>query len=173
MLTRRELLIFGGVAGAAAVAGAMVGALGIQKGSGAAELLATELDDLQGRRRRLVEWQGRVLLCNFWATWCAPCLEEMPLLSEMQRKLGPSGLQVVGIGIDQVAKMQEFSAKRPVSYPLLAGEANTLGLMRRLGSPSGGLPFTCLLDRSGSLVFRKTGALTEPELFAVLKPLLG
>ncbi|MCD6042798.1 MAG: thioredoxin, partial [Burkholderiales bacterium] len=79
-LRRRELLVLGGTGLAAAAAGALVGVLTLQSRSGAAELLAARFEDLEGRGRRLIDWRGRALLCNFWATWCAPCREEVPLL---------------------------------------------------------------------------------------------
>jgi hypothetical protein len=83
-LARRELLILGAAGVTAAAAGALVGALALQSRSGAATLLAQTFLDTAGKPRRLQEWQGRVIVCNFWATWCAPCREEIPLLKAAQ-----------------------------------------------------------------------------------------
>src|SRR5688572_262302 len=105
---RRELLILGGVAGVAAVAGGVAGALFLQSQSGAATLLSSQFPDLSGRARRLSEWQGQPLLCNFWATWCAPCREELPLLDAAQQQYRAQGLQVLGIGIDSAANIREY-----------------------------------------------------------------
>ena len=173
MPTRRELMVLGAVGVAAGLTGAIVGALGLQSRTGAAELLSAALPDLSGKVRTLREWQGRVVLANFWATWCAPCLEEMPLLSSFGSEMGPKGLQVVGIGIDQAAKISDFAGKHKITYPLLVGDAGTIGLMRKLGNSGGGLPFSCILGRDGALAHIKLGTFSRPELTQVLAPLLG
>jgi thiol-disulfide isomerase/thioredoxin len=170
---RREALILGAVGVAAAAAGALAGVFALQARSGAAELLAARFTDLDGRPRRLLEWQGRGLLCNFWATWCAPCLEEIPLLVAAKRQWLPSSAEIVGIGIDSVDKMQQFSATYKINYPVLVADATAVTLLRALGNRSGGLPYTVALDRHGVVVERRLGALKEPELRQVLARLVG
>src|SRR5260370_5672435 len=108
---RREALILGVTGLGALVAGSVVGALALQSGSGAADLLAASFLDLTGRPRPIREWQGRGLLCNFWATWCEPCREEVPLLSAAPQQYAARGLPIVGIGIRSADKIPEFSAK--------------------------------------------------------------
>lgn len=169
---RREFLILGGVAACAALAGSLVGVLALQSRSGAAELLASSFPDLAGQTRRLTEWQGKALVANFWASWCAPCREEIPLLNAAQQQYGPSGLQIVGIGIDNAANMHQFAQTVPIAYPVLIADATAIDLMRKLGNPAGGLPFTVLLDRRGRLAGRKLGAYSEPELQSALAELL-
>jgi thiol-disulfide isomerase/thioredoxin len=171
-LARRELLVLGGVGAAAAVAGGLIGALTLQSRSGAAELLGSTFADAAGKPRRLLEWQGRVLVCNFWATWCAPCREEMPMLSAAQQHYESRGITVVGIGIDQADKIVQFTVKEKISYVILVAGQGTIDLMRQLGNPGGGLPFTVILDRSGALAFRRLGPLTRPELDGALAGLL-
>src|SRR4051812_48909762 len=95
---RREAIAFAAVGIAAAIGGALAGVFGAQSRSGAADLLSLKLPDLNGAPQSLRQWSGRVLLCNFWATWCAPCVEEMPRLVDVQRLYRDKGLQVVGIG---------------------------------------------------------------------------
>jgi thiol-disulfide isomerase/thioredoxin len=168
-MRRREVLILGAVGAVALAAGALVGALGIQSTSGAGKLLSASYPDLSGRVRRLSEWQGRVALFNFWATWCAPCREEMPLLDAAIRRYGVS---VVGIGIDQASKIREFVTNVGVRYEMLVADAGAVPLMKSLGNPSGGLPFTVVLDRAGRIASRKLGAYSAPELQEVLTPLL-
>jgi thiol-disulfide isomerase/thioredoxin len=170
---RRDTLILAGVGAAAAVAGALSGVFVLQSRSGAAELLAARLRDLEGRPRRLLEWQGRALLCNFWATWCAPCREEVPLLVAAKQQLLSNGPEIVGIGIDSGDKIREFARTYKINYPLLVGNATALGLLRGLGNKSGALPFTVALDRNGALVERRLGALSERELRQVLASLAG
>ena len=170
---RRNALILAGVGAAAAAAGALSGVFLLQSGSGAAELLAARLTDLEGRPRRLLDWQGRALLCNFWATWCAPCTEEVPRLVAAKQQLSSHGPEIVGIGIDHADKIIEFAATYNINYPLLIADATVIGVMRGLGNASGGLPYTVALDRSGAVVGRKLGALTDAELRQVLASLAG
>lgn len=161
---RRDVLILGAVAGGAAVAGGIVGALALQSGSGAADLLSSSFPDLSGRTRRLTEWQGRALVCNFWATWCAPCREELPLLEAVHREQAANGVQVVGIAIDTAPNIREFLKVVKISFPVLVGEAGAITLMQQLGNRGAGLPFSVLLDRRGTLRARKLGAYSAAEL---------
>jgi thiol-disulfide isomerase/thioredoxin len=170
---RRDALILGGVGLAAAVAGGLAGVLALQSGSGAAELLAARFSDLEGKPRRLLDWQGRALLCNFWATWCAPCREEIPLLVAAKHKLPANGVEIIGIGIDSAANIRQFSSNYRINYPLLVGDATALSVLRSLGNQAGGLPYTVALDRTGTIVQRHVGALTGAQLGQVLASLLG
>lgn len=167
-MTRREALIYGGVAAAAAAAGGLAGAMFLQSGSGAAALLAANFVDLEGKPQRLLAWQGRGLLCNFWATWCAPCREEIPLLVAAKQHLPASHGEIVGIAIDTVDKVREFARIHRITYPVLVGDAGTIGLLRELGNKAGALPYTVALDRTGAVVWRHLGAAKEPEIRKVL-----
>ena len=171
-LARREALLLGAVALGAAAAGSLIGVLALQARSGAAELLAAPFTDLSGKPRRLLEWQGRVVTCNFWATWCAPCLEEMPMFSAAQQHYAEKGAVFVGIGIDHAAKIAEFTAKLKISFPILVADSSAIDLVRRLGNPAGALPYTVFLDRSGAIVHRKLGALNRLELDQILAGLV-
>lgn len=170
---RRDALILGAVALAAAGAGGLAGVFALQSGSGAAELLSARFTDLEGKPRRLLDWKGRALLCNFWATWCAPCREEVPLLIAAKQKLPDNGTEIVGIGIDSAPNMREFADKYKVNYPLLVGDATALAVLRTLGNAGGGLPYTVALDRTGAIVRRHVGALNAGELGQVLASLVG
>ena len=169
---RRDALILAGVGVAAAAAGALSGVLYLQSRSGAAGLLAARLNDLDGKPRRLLEWEGRALLCNFWATWCAPCREEVPLLVAAKQHMTASGPEIIGIGIDRADNIRQFATTYKINYPLLIGGATVIGVLRELGNASGALPYTVALDRSGALVYRKLGALTDAELRQVLASLI-
>ncbi|MFY9314480.1 MAG: TlpA disulfide reductase family protein [Burkholderiales bacterium] len=170
---RRELLILAGAGLAAAAAGFLAGPalLHLSGDAGAEALGAATFDDLHGHRRRLAEWRGRILVCNFWATWCAPCREEIPLLVAARQKHGPAGVEIVGIAIDNADKVREFAETFDISYPILVAEADGLDLMRKLGNTGGGLPYTVIADREGSPVHRKLGALKEAELEGFLAPM--
>ena len=177
---RREALILGAAGLAAAAAGFLLGPTLLQttsddgEGEGAAPgdiaLRSASLVDLAGQPRKLSEWQGRILMCNFWATWCAPCREEIPLLMAARAKYGPAGVEIVGIAIDNAAKVLDFSTSFNISYPILLAEADGLDLMRKLGNSAGGLPYTVVADRKGNVVHRKLGALKQADLDAILGP---
>ena len=170
---RREALILGAAGIAAAAAGFLAGPalLGFGAGKEGEVLRSTMLPDLEGKTRQLAAWHGKVLVCNFWATWCAPCLEEIPLLIAAREKYNSDGVEIVGIAIDNAVKVRDFSVLFKISYPILLAEAGGLDLMRQLGNSSGGLPYTVVTDRQGKLVHRKLGALKEADLDAILKPL--
>lgn len=169
-MNRRDALILGAVGAVALGAGALVGALGVQSTSGAAALLSASFPDLHGRSRRLSEWQGRATFFNFWATWCAPCREEMPLLDAVIKKYP---ISVVGIGIDSASNIIEFAAKVGVRYEMLSAGTEAITLMKTLGNPSGGLPFTVALDRAGRVAGRKLGAFSAQELDTMAAVLVG
>ena len=170
---RRQILTLLAVAAAAAASGALVGALGLQFNSGAADLLAKSFSDLDGRLHRLREWRGRIVLCNFWATWCAPCREEVPLLVAAKQQFGIRGFEIAGIGIDNAANLAQFAKSYQINYPVLVGDAASTELMRRLGNSPGALPFTLILNRRQTVVYRKLGALTREDLRRELAGLVG
>ncbi|OZI77472.1 TlpA family protein disulfide reductase [Bordetella genomosp. 12] len=114
-----------------------------------ASLLALSLPDLDGKPQALSQWRGQPMVINFWATWCAPCVKEMPELDELQKKAGK--VKFVGIGVDTADNMRRFVAKVPVSYPLLVMGAGAVDMLRGLGNPAGGLPFTLVLNADGSI----------------------
>lgn len=167
---RREALILAGAGVLATAAGFLAGPLLLKLGghqSGAA-LAAARYPDLDGRVRRLTEWNGGILVCNFWATWCAPCREEIPILLSAREKFHPSGVEMVGIAIDNAPKVQEYVSNMHISYPVLIAEASGLDLMRELGNAPGGLPYTVVASRSGDIVATKLGAFKADELDVLL-----
>ena len=170
---RRKALALAGVAATAAAGGALVGALVVQSGSGAARLLSASFVDLEGRTRRLLDWRGQVVVCNFWATWCAPCREEVPLLVAAKQQYAPNGLEVVGIGIDHVDKIRDFAANYRVNYPMLVAGSEAIEMMRGLGNRAGALPYTVLLDRSGGIAGQRLGPFRHEELREAVTRLLG
>ena len=134
------------------------------------KLMAASLPDMNGQSQALAQWRGKVLVVNFWATWCSPCLEEIPQFVRMQEKLGNQGLQFVGIAIDNVAKVREFAAKYHMNYPVLIGEMEAIELARAAGNELGGLPFTVVMDRQGRLIGTELGGLNEEKLTALINP---
>src|SRR6266513_6192091 len=131
---RREVLILGAIGAGAALAGGLAGALALQAQSGAADLLEAPFRDLSGAKRTLREWQGRVLVCNFWATWCSPCREEIPMLVAVRAAFAAKGAEVVGIGIDQASQVDEFAKTYGITYPVLIADLHAMALMNHLGN---------------------------------------
>lgn len=113
---------------------------------------------------RLADWRGRPLLVNFWATWCPPCVEELPLLNAFQTSQAEKGWQVIGLAVDQPSAVRGFLQKLPLNFPVgMAGFAGT-ELSRSLGNLTGGLPFTVLFDEAGHIAHRKIGQVSEADL---------
>ncbi len=125
--------------------------------------------DLAGRQVHLADYRGKLVLLNFWATWCAPCRKEMPLFSEWQRDYRAQGLQIIGISMDDdIASVKQLLAQRPVRYPIVVGDAK---LGERFGGVLG-LPLSFLIDAQGRIVARYQGESDLADMEAKLKELL-
>lgn len=178
-MTRPQLwLLLGGLALLAAAAGYRLGLLGKSAETASAvvpqlPIFETVLTDLKGQAQSLGQWRGKVLVVNYWATWCHPCREEMPGFSRLQDKYRDKGVQFVGISIDTVDKIIEFQKTTPVSYPLLIGDIGVMESSAKLGNVRQALPFTAVFDQQGRLSATKLGRLAEPELERQLKELIS
>jgi thiol-disulfide isomerase/thioredoxin len=128
-----------------------------------------EFRDLDGNTHRLSDWSGKLLLLNFWATWCTPCLKEIPLLVEAQKQHAARGLQIVGIAMDYPDPVRAFRERLGINYPLMVGEAEVIDAMDRLGDPLGAFPFSVLIAPDGRIIDRASGDLSREELEAWLK----
>jgi peroxiredoxin len=125
--------------------------------------------DGAGRQQPLAQWRGQVVVLNFWASWCAPCREEMPDFATLRTQFRPRGVEFVGIAIDNSANVARFLEQQPVNYPILIGEGAAHSLARQLGNPSGALPYTIVLDRDGSIALSHLGRLPRATLESVLR----
>lgn len=135
-------------------------------------LLATRLNDPTGAPQPMAQWQGKVLVVNFWATWCPPCLKEIPEFIRLQQRYGAKGVQFVGIAIDGTSQVTGFMATHGVNYPVLMAEREGLDLARAAGNRLGGLPFTVVIDRQGRAAHVELGVLDEKRLAPLLDRLL-
>jgi thiol-disulfide isomerase/thioredoxin len=133
------------------------------------ELWQLDFPDLQGHRQVLSQWRGQVIVLNFWASWCAPCREEMPDFATLRSQHKQNGIEFIGIAIDNAANVTQFLQSHPVNYPILVGEGAAHSLARRLGDSSGALPYTIVLDREGKLVLSHLGRLPRATLEAALR----
>lgn len=135
-------------------------------------LFAITLPDLKNQPQQLSQWRGQVVVVNFWATWCAPCREEIPLFVKLQDKYRDKGLVFVGISIDQIDKTREFAESFKINYPVLIGAFDTVEVSQQAGNTRRALPFTVVLDRRGRIAATELGGVTLEKLEAVLNPLL-
>lgn len=177
MTRRRALAIFAAVAAVSAATGYGARRWWLQASDGEVAqldtklLFAARLTNLSGDTDTLETWRGQVLVVNFWATWCAPCREEIPIFVSMQKRLGARGLQFIGIAIDRPDPVRAFQREYGMNYPILIGGIETMELLRSTGNKAGVLPYTLVINRGGGVSARKLGVLKESQLEAILQPL--
>jgi peroxiredoxin len=136
-------------------------------------LPAFTLADPDGHATPVATWQGRALILNFWATWCAPCQREIPLLKSVQAAWQGRGFTVVGIAVDFPDKVRQFASAHQVGYPLLVGEQDALDVAAALGVASPAFPFTVFTDRGGRIVAVFLGELHKPQADLILSAVDG
>ncbi len=135
-------------------------------------LASASFSDMQGRQQALKQWQGKIIVLNFWATWCPPCREEMPELSAMQAQYSNKNLVIVGLSTDDLDKTKAFIKTSPVSYPILAGDMEAMNFAESLGNDRGILPYTVIIDANGNVVERFFGRINQQLLEKTITPLL-
>ena len=176
--------LFAAVGAAAMVAGALLWQLGRPVDRGAvteppvatiapAALFAATFTDAAGADRSLGQFQGKVLVLNFWATWCEPCRAEMPAFERLHQRWAARRVQFLGLSDEPTEKAQQFGRALGVGYPLWTGGDQVAGLSRRLGNRLGGLPHTVVLDRQGAVAAQRVGPYTEAELEKILVDLVA
>jgi thiol-disulfide isomerase/thioredoxin len=163
-------------AAAAIAAGIYVrqsGTQGLSTPAATESLAKAKFQDLKGAPVSLDQWKGKVVVLNFWATWCPPCREEMPALMRFQQRFAANGVQIVGIALDSTDKVAAFGAELQINYPLLVGGNELFPLMTALGNKAGALPFTVIIDRQGNFSAGHLGALSEAQLEKLVAPRLS
>ncbi len=165
--TRRNWLL-AGVAAVAALAGVEFATRRFSTQEASLEALkqlwSTEFDTPSGEKLSFQSLQGKPLVLNFWATWCPPCVEEMPLLERFYQQNAANGWQVVGVAIDQPSQVKRFLGQNSISYPIALGGLGGTDLLKSLGNEQGALPFTVVLDAQGTVKMQKLGKLSEKEI---------
>ena len=130
------------------------------------------LPDLEGDMRSASEWDGKVLVVNFWATWCPPCRREIPAFMDMQDKYGAQGLQFVGVALDNTTKVQDYVNTMGIDYPTLVGGEQAVETSKRYGNTLGALPYTAIIDRQGRIVHTHRGEVSKETAEKEIKALL-
>jgi len=158
-----SLLVMGGAG--------MACAAPVAQQASAARLWATPLMDLNGKQQTLAAYKGRPVVVNFWASWCGPCVREMPALSALHREYARKGIQFIGIGVDSAENVHAFLKKVHVSYPVYIAGFGGTEIARSLGNRTGGLPFTIIMDAKGAIRATKSGEIRPDELRRTLNAL--
>jgi len=179
----RRALLIAGIGGVAATAGYFanawrIGALGTGANGDAAHgdvavaILGSTLHTLDGTPQTLAGLRGKILVINYWATWCEPCREEIPLFVRLQQEYASKGVQFVGIAVDQADKVRSFAKEFNINYPLLMAGLDAVELSRKAGNKAGVLPYTLVLDRTGKIAASLVGGISEARMRSQLTPLL-
>jgi thiol-disulfide isomerase/thioredoxin len=138
----------------------------------AGSLLTTQLPDLSDKPQSLKQWQGKILILNFWATWCPPCLTEIPEFIVLQKQYADKNVQFIGIAVDEKQAVLDYNASAKVNYPLLIAGDGGIGLSKAWGNTIESVPFTVVLNPEGEIIYRQLGEVHQAELLKVIQPLL-
>lgn len=128
--------------------------------------------DIEGNIRTNTEWDGKVVVLNFWATWCPPCVREIPMFTKVQKEFADKGLQFVGVAVDDPQAVERFMKRVEINYPILVNDVDGITLAKKFGNHIGALPFTAIINRAGDVVFKRPGELHEMQLKRIVMPLL-
>ncbi len=141
---------------------------GDRDGSAIKAVYATTLLDLAAQPQSLSQWKNRVLMVNFWATWCIPCRTEIPALIKIQSLYSAKNVQIVGIALDNPDQVKAFAKSLSINYPVVIGGLESIDLTRAIGNRNGALPFTLILSPGGTVMRSHLGAMTETEMEALI-----
>ena len=169
VITRRLLLAGAGVGAAALGASFAWRRMNPPAASALAQAFwARRFTGLDGAELAVARWRGQPLLVNFWATWCPPCVKELPEINQFYNEAKTKGWQVLGLAVDQAEPVKAFLRKTPLDFAIALAGAEGLSLARELGNPAGGLPFTVIFDETGEISWRRLGVTRLDELRALL-----
>lgn len=126
----------------------------------------------EGEPLTMSQWQGKIIVVNFWATWCLPCRDEIPELIDTYTTYKQKDLIIVGIAIDNAEKVAAFSKEFNINYPVVAGEFDAFTLAEAMGNPQGALPFTVTIDRNGAIIDTHLGRIKKQQIEKIIQPML-
>jgi thiol-disulfide isomerase/thioredoxin len=125
--------------------------------------------DLDGQLRNISEWDGQLIFLNFWATWCPPCKKEIPAFIELQKAYGNQGFQIISIAVDDEEEVRAYAEEMGMNYPIMAVQAEGVGLAKRYGNGIGILPYTVIINRDGEISYTITGELSKKRAKELLE----
>ena len=167
-MNRRQWIMISGIGLLALLAGIFssqwISQTGIASDPSVKAFFANSWQSPDGKTVNSENWQQKVLIVNFWASWCPPCVEEMPTLDKISQEYASKNVLIVGIGIDSPSNIREFLEKTPVSYPIVIGGLEGSNLSKQMGNTQGALPYTVIINSKGKSIYTKLGKISEEEL---------
>ena len=167
-MNRRQWIMIGGISLLALLAGVFssqwISQTGLASDPSIKAFFANPWQTPDGKPANSENWRGKVLVVNFWASWCPPCVEEMPALDRIAQEYASKNVLIVGIGIDSPSNIREFLQKTPVSYPIVLGGLEGSNLSKQMGNTQGALPYTVVVNSKGKSIYTKLGKISEEEL---------
>ena len=167
-MNRRQWIMIGGISLLALLAGVFssqwISQTGLASDPSIKAFFANPWQTPDGKPSNSENWRGKVLVVNFWASWCPPCVEEMPALDKLAQEYASKNVLIVGIGIDSPSNIREFLQKTPVSYPIVIGGLEGSNLSKQMGNTQGALPYTVVINAKGKSIYTKLGKISEEEL---------
>ena len=167
-MNRRQWIMISGIGLLALLAGIFssqwISQTGIASDPSVKAFFANSWQSPDGKTVNSENWQQKVLIVNFWASWCPPCVEEMPTLDKISQEYASKNVLIVGIGIDSPSNIREFLEKTPVSYPIVIGGLEGSNLSKQMGNTQGALPYTIIINSKGKSIYTKLGKISEEEL---------
>jgi Thiol-disulfide isomerase and thioredoxins len=137
------------------------------------KLTDTRLLDVANRPHQISEWQGKIRVINFWATWCPPCRKEIPELIALQKNFNNRGVVVIGIAIDELSAVAKYQSENGINYPLLIANDNGMELAKSWGDLVGAVPFTLVVNQQDEIIFKHAGAVDLQMLESIIQPLIN
>ena len=167
-MNRRQWIMISGISVLALLAGVFssqwISQTGLASDPSIKAFFANSWQTPDGKSVNSENWPQKVLIVNFWASWCPPCVEEMPTLDKIAQEYATKNVLTVGIGIDSPSNIREFLLKTPVSYPIVIGGLEGSNLAKQMGNAQGALPYTVIINSRGKAIFTKLGKISEEEL---------
>ena len=167
-MNRRQWIMIGGISLLALLAGVFssqwISQTGLASDPSIKAFFANPWQTPDGKSANSENWRQKVLVVNFWASWCPPCVEEMPALDKIAQEYASKNVLIVGIGIDSPSNIRQFLEMTPVSYPIVIGGLEGSNLSKQMGNTQGALPYTVIINQKGKAIYTKLGKISEEEL---------